>query len=116
MTRTLTRRTCLKVSAASGALLVGGYVRGLREASTAEAAGALEPNVWVKIGADDTVTIRVSQLEMGQGVMTSMPMLLAEELDVDWNKIKTEWVPADTKYVNSNFGGAQLTAGANSVR
>src|SRR5438552_9658528 len=116
MTKTLTRRTFLKVSAAGGALLVGGYVPGLRQTSTAEAAGALEPNVWVKIGADDTITIMLSQLEMGQGVMTSMPMLLAEELDVDWNKIKTEWVPADPKYGNPNFGGAQLTAGSNSVR
>src|SRR5437667_1733125 len=116
MTKTLTRRTFLKVSAAGGALLWGGDVPGLREPSTAEAAVALEPNVWVKIGADDTVTIRLSQLEMGQGVMTSMPMLVAEELDVDWNKIKTEWVPADLKYGNPNFGGAQLTAGSNSVR
>src|SRR5438034_11390107 len=116
MTKTLTRRTFLKVSAAGGALLVGGYVPGLRETSTAEAAGVLEPNVWVKIGADDTVTIMLSQLEMGQGVMTSMPMLLAEELDVYWTQIKTEWVPADPKYGNPNFGGAQLTAGSNSVR
>ena len=55
-------------------------------------------------------------LEMGQGVMTSMPMLVAEELDIDWNKIKTEWAPADAKYGNPNFGGQQLTAGSNSVR
>src|SRR5881628_3947161 len=116
MTKTLTRRTFLKVSAAGGALLVGGYVPGLRGTSTAAAAGVLEPNVWVRIGSDDTVTIMLSQLEMGQGVMTSMPMLVAEDLDVDWNKIKTEWVPADPKYGNPNFGGAQLTAGSNSVR
>ena len=55
-------------------------------------------------------------LEMGQGVMTSMPMLVAEELDLDWNKVKTEWAPADPRYGNPNFGGAQLTAGSNSVR
>ena len=55
-------------------------------------------------------------LEMGQGVMTSMPMLVAEELDMDWKKIKTEWAPADAKYGNPNFGGQQLTAGSNSVR
>src|SRR2546428_9406969 len=116
MTKTLTRRTFLKVSAAGGALLVGGYVPGLRETSTAEAAGVLEPNVWVKIGADDSVTIMLSQLEMGQGVMTSMPMLLAEEVDADWSRIKYEWTPADSKYGNPNFGGAQLTAGSNSVR
>jgi CO/xanthine dehydrogenase Mo-binding subunit len=58
----------------------------------------------------------LTQLEMGQGVMTSMPMLVAEELDMDWAKIKTEWTPADAKYGNPNFGGQQLTAGSNSVR
>src|SRR6267143_4496899 len=116
MTKTLSRRTFLKVSATGGALLVGGYLPGLRETGTAEAAAVFEPNVWVKIEADDTITIMLSQLEMGQGVMTSMPMLVAEELDVDWNKIKSEWVPADPKDGNPNFGGAQLTAGSNSVR
>src|SRR5215831_1238206 len=115
-TKTLNRRTFLKVGAAGGALLIGGYVPGLRESSTVEAAGVFEPNVWVKIGADDSVTIMLSMLEMGQGVMTSMPMLVAEELDIDWNKIKTEWAPADPRYGNPNFGGAQLTAGSNSVR
>src|SRR5216117_4003065 len=116
MTKTLTRRTFLRVSAAGGALLVGGYLPGLRETSTAAAAGLFEPNVWLRIAPDDTVTIMLSQLEMGQGVMTSMPMLVAEELDADWKKIKTEWTPADPKYGNPNFGGAQLTAGSNSVR
>src|SRR5215471_443830 len=115
-TKTLNRRTFLKVSAAGGAFLIGGYVPGLRESSTVEAAGVFEPNVWVKIGSDDSVTIMLSMLEMGQGVMTSMPMLVAEELDIDWNKIKTEWAPADPKYGNPNFGGMQLTAGSNSVR
>jgi isoquinoline 1-oxidoreductase subunit beta len=116
MANILSRRTFLKVSAAGGAMIVGGYLPGLRETGTAEAAGSFEPNIWLKIGADDNVVIKLTQLEMGQGVMTSMPMLVAEELDVDWNKIKTEWVPADPKYGNPNFGGAQLTAGSNSVR
>ena len=58
----------------------------------------------------------LTMLEMGQGVMTSMPMLVAEELDFDWRKIKTEWAPAMPKYGNPNFGGQQLTAGSNSVR
>src|SRR3989441_1179496 len=114
MASTFSRRTFLKVSAAGGALVISGYIPGLND--TAEAAGSFEPNVWLKIGADDTVTITLSQLEMGQGVMTSMQMLVAEELDIDWNKIKTEWAPADPKYGNPNFGGAQLTAGSNSVR
>lgn len=116
MSKTLTRRNFLRVTAAGGAMVIGGYVPGLRESSTAEAAGLFEPNVWLKVTADDSVTIMLSMLEMGQGVMTSMPMLVAEELDLDWTKIKTEWAPADPRYGNPNFGGMQLTAGSNSVR
>jgi isoquinoline 1-oxidoreductase beta subunit len=115
MTSTLNRRSFLKVSAtAGGALIVGGYLPGLTQ--DAKAAGVFTPNIWVKIDSEDNVTITLSQLEMGQGVMTSMPMLVAEELDVDWNKVKMEWAPADLKYGNPDFGGMQLTAGSNSVR
>src|SRR6185295_10196795 len=116
MKNTVARRTFLKFGAAGGALFVTGYMPGLKESSTIEAAGTFAPNIWLTIAADDTVTVKLTQLEMGQGVMTSMPMLVAEELDADWSRIKTEWVPADAKYGNPNFGGAQLTAGSNSVR
>jgi isoquinoline 1-oxidoreductase beta subunit len=116
MKAALNRRSFLKVTAGGGALLISGYIPGLREQATSEAAGTFEPNIWLKIGADDSVTIMLTQLEMGQGVMTSMPMLVAEELDIDFTRIKTEWTPADPKYGNPNFGGAQLTAGSNSVR
>jgi len=117
--QTVDRRTFLRVSAvAGGGLMVGGYLQDLIDAGPTRvaAAGVFAPNVWLRITPDDTVTIMLSQLEMGQGVMTSMPMLVAEELDADWKKIKTEWTPADAKYGNPNFGGAQLTAGSNSVR
>jgi isoquinoline 1-oxidoreductase beta subunit len=113
------RRTFLKTAAAAGGgLMIGVYVPGRGTPAGALAqAGALEPNVWVRINPDDTVRIMLTQLEMGQGVMTSMPMLVAEELDVDWSTIRTEWAPADAKkYGNPNFGGQQLTAGSNSVR
>jgi isoquinoline 1-oxidoreductase beta subunit len=117
MTTTINRRNFLKVSATGGAVLFSVCIPGLRGAATLEAAnGVFEPNVWVKISADDSTTITLSMLEMGQGVMTSMPMLVAEELDLDWNKVKTVWAPADSRYGNPNFGGAQLTAGSNSVR
>ena len=98
MPATLDRRTFLKVGAtAGGGLIVGGYLQSLLdpERTAAAAAGIFEPGVWLRITADDTVTIVLSQVEMGQGVMTSMPMLVAEELDADWTKIKTEWAPAD---------------------
>jgi isoquinoline 1-oxidoreductase beta subunit len=115
MESTLSRRNFLKVSvAAGGAFVIGGYLPGTSK--EAAAATVFQPNIWLKIADDDSVTIMLSQLEMGQGVMTSMPMLVAEELDVDWSKIKTEWTPADSRFGNPDFGGLQLTAGSNSVR
>src|SRR5207302_9791484 len=113
----LNRRTFLKSTAAvGGGLMIGSYLALDGTDADLLAAGSFEPNIWLKINSDDTVRIMLSQLEMGQGVMTSMPMLVAEELDVDWSKVKTEWTPADAKYGNPNFGGQQLTAGSNSVR
>jgi isoquinoline 1-oxidoreductase subunit beta len=117
MPSTLNRRSFLQVSAAvGGGLLVGTYLPSWTEGESLDAAGFFEPNVWIKVNSDDTVRIMLTMLEMGQGVMTSMPMLVAEELDFDWTKIKTEWAGADPKYGNPNFGGQQLTAGSNSVR
>ena len=114
----LTRRTFLKVGAAAGGgLAIGLYLPsylGMSEETTA-ASEAFEPNVWIQIGTDDTVTITLTQLEMGQGVMTSMPMLIAEELDMDWQKLDTVWAPADPVYGNPGFGGSQSTAGSRSV-
>ena len=117
---TLNRRTFLKSTAAvGGGLVIGSYIA-LDDAEAdvlaAGAPGKFVPNIWLEINADDTVRIVLTQLEMGQGVMTSMPMLVAEELDMDWSKIRYEWAPADSKYGNPNFGGQQLTAGSNSVR
>jgi isoquinoline 1-oxidoreductase subunit beta len=117
MSSTLNRRSFLQVSAAAGGgLLVGTYLPSWTGSEVVNAAGSFEPNVWIKVNADDTVRIMLTMLEMGQGVMTSMPMLVAEELDFDWTRIKTEWAGADPKYGNPNFGGQQLTAGSNSVR
>jgi isoquinoline 1-oxidoreductase subunit beta len=111
----VTRRLFLKTTAAAGGgLMLGGFVPGT--AQTASAAGVFEPNVWVKVTADGKARIMLSMLEMGQGVMTAMPMLLAEELDVDWANVTTEWAPADARYGNPGFGGSQTTAGSNSTR
>jgi len=113
----LNRRTFLKTTTAvGGGLMIGSYLALDGADTDLLAAGTFEPNIWLKVNSDDTVRIMLSQLEMGQGVMTSMPMLVAEELDVDWSKVKIEWTPADAKYGNPNFGGQQLTAGSNSVR
>ena len=74
-TATLNRRSFLQVTAAAGGgLLVGTYLPSFTDGEALEAAGVFEPNVWIKVNADDTVRIMLTMLEMGQGVMTSMPM------------------------------------------
>ena len=115
-TITTSRRTFLKTSAiASGGLLLGVSVPALREA---QAAGTLHtPNAWVHIADDNTITLISARSEMGQGVYTSMPMLIAEELGVDLDKIRVAIAPPDAKaYGNALLGGPQLTGGSTSVR
>ena len=83
----------------------------------AQAAGTLyTPNAWVHIADDNTVTILSARSEMGQGVYTSMPMLVAEELNVDLKKIKVAIAPVGKAYGNALLGGVQLTGGSTSVR
>jgi isoquinoline 1-oxidoreductase beta subunit len=75
-------------------------------------------NAWVSIGADDTVTVVVPAAEMGQGVITSLPLILAEELDADWRKVRFEYAPPNPKvYGNYHrlFNGAMLDAGSLTV-
>lgn len=113
---TLSRRNFLKVSAtASGGLVIGFYFPGLVQQARGQAR-VFAPNIWVRIAPDDTVTVMLTQLELGQGIMTAMPMLLAEELDADWNKVKLEWVGADPAYGNPAMRGAQVTTSSQSVR
>src|SRR5262245_29098019 len=62
---------------------------------TSPVEGGQEVNAWLIIGSDDTVTIRVAQSEMGQGVFTAMPMIVAEELACDWTKVRAEYASAN---------------------
>src|SRR6266404_1616001 len=111
------RRDFLKKSAAGGTgLVIGFYLPGKFEALAA--APPVEPaalNAWVRIAPDDTVTILIDKSEMGQGIVTSLAMLLAEELEFDWKKVKTEFAPAAPEYFNPIFG-VQGTGGSTSVR
>ncbi|MBS1246353.1 MAG: aerobic-type carbon monoxide dehydrogenase, large subunit CoxL/CutL-like protein [Proteobacteria bacterium] len=111
------RRRFLKVSAvAGGGLLIGFHLPLANRAGAAEAAGKdFAPNAWIRIDANDTVTLRVASSEMGQGVYTAIPMLLAEELECDWARIKVEMAPADKAYTNPLIG-QQLTGGSTAVR
>ncbi len=113
------RRTFIQTSAlASGGLMLGVALPGLVASGSAQAAGTLyTPNAWVHIADDNTITLLSARSEMGQGVYTSMPMLIAEELNVDIRKIKVAIAPPNTKlYGNALLGGPQLTGGSTSVR
>ena len=116
--RGVSRRTFLKVSAAAGGgLLIGFYVPAVRAApATAAIAGAFAPNAFVRIGRDDTVTLIMPQVEMGQGTYTSMPMLIAEELEVDLGQIALEAAPPDDRRYANSLIGFQVTGGSSSVR
>ena len=80
------------------------------------AAAAFEPNAFVHIGTDNTVTVIVKHLEMGQGTYTGLPTLVAEELDADWNQIRVEGAPADaSRYNNLFMGPMQGTGGSTAM-
>lgn len=110
-TSRLSRREFLAVSSSAGAGLVIGFHLPRRAFADATAAAATDINAWVRIGADDVVTLIVSESEMGQGVLTALPMILAEELEADWTRVRSEHALADSaKY------GRQSTGGSTSVR
>ncbi|MEQ1660072.1 MAG: molybdopterin cofactor-binding domain-containing protein, partial [Hylemonella sp.] len=114
-TNQTSRRDFLKTSSlAAGGLLMGFALPGAKV--EAQAAGTVyTPNAWVHIADDNTITLISARSEMGQGVYTSMPMLIAEELNVDIKQIKVDIAPPAAVYVNALLG-AQITGGSTSVR
>ena len=101
----LSRRIVLGSLAGAGALVVGWGVLPPRQRLTGStplpvAAGQKAFNGWVKIGSDDSVTVMLAKSEMGQGVHTALAMLLADELDADWDRLRTEHPPIDAIYNN----------------
>src|SRR6185295_10819252 len=80
------------------------------------ALAALEPNAFVRVGTDNTVTVVVKHVEMGQGTFTGLPTLVAEEIDADWSQIRVEGAPADaSRYNNLFWGPAQGTGGSTAI-
>jgi isoquinoline 1-oxidoreductase beta subunit len=119
------RREFFKRAAAAGGGLVLGLTlpafggRASRAASGGQEGGGAarhsQLNAWLKIGSDNSVTVLVDRSEMGQGVYTALPMLLAEELEIDLARIKIVAAPAGDAYVNALNGG-QVTGTSNSVQ
>jgi isoquinoline 1-oxidoreductase beta subunit len=109
----VSRRTLLK---ASGAALVVGFWTSPSHAAASTAASATYPaNAFVTIGSDGSVTLTMPKIEMGQGTYTSIPMLLAEELEVDVSRVKLRHAPPDAKTYGLPFGD-QFTGGSLSIR
>jgi isoquinoline 1-oxidoreductase beta subunit len=80
-------------------------------------AAPLQPNGWVRVGTDNIVTIYAPAAEMGQGVMTSMPLLIAEEMDLDWSRCRIEQAPYNPKvFGNPLFGGNMLAGASRTTR
>jgi len=110
------RRDFLKISAlAGGGLVLAFSLPGCgRKKPIGPAAGGM-PNAWLKIGGDNRITVLADRSEMGQGVYTALPMLLAEELEVPLAAIAVEPAPPGAAYINAMIG-VQVTGGSTSVR
>src|SRR5450830_1809543 len=129
------RRRFLRVGAAAGGGLLVGFIlpgcdrkesnrkelpseKAVGSAATAVSnrAPGLAPNAFIRIDREGIVTLIMHKVEMGQGTYTSMPMLIAEELGVDINKVKLEHAPADNNLYSDPLLGGQVTGGSTSVR
>jgi isoquinoline 1-oxidoreductase subunit beta len=114
------RRSFLKAGAAAGGgLLISVYLPEWTTgpnviAAIAAPPATFTPNAFLRIGTDDIVTVIVNKSEMGQGVYTSLPMLVAEELEADWSKVRVESAPVDQAYAHPVFG-IQMTGGSTST-
>jgi len=109
------RQVMIGAAGLSFALALDGPLARAATLATERAGKALSP--WVSIAPDGTITIMSAATEMGQGSMTSLPLIIAEELDADWSKVRiVPAPPIDAIYGNPGFGGMMYTAGSNAVR
>ncbi len=119
---TTSRRGFLKTGAMlGGSLIVSFVVPGAKRlaamglAATDDAAAAVfTPNAYLSIGADDSIQVWLAHVEMGQGIWTTLTMLIAEELDADWEKIKVVHAPPGQPYVHTVYG-LQITGGSSTT-
>ena len=106
------RRRFLKISGtiAGSSLMIGLNWGCSPEGGIGNKQRAFSPNAWLRITPDELITVIVAESEMGQGPYTLMPMMVAEELEVDWEQIRVERASVDPVY------GYQMTGGSSSIR
>jgi isoquinoline 1-oxidoreductase beta subunit len=112
--QTIGRRSFLKVTAlAGGGMLVSLYWKTARVSAQFGLDPAPAPSAYFRIAADGTVTIMAKDPEVGQGVKTMLPMLIAEELDADWKSVKIEQADFDDKKYFGQFAGGSMATPMN---
>jgi len=114
----ISRRKFLVVSAAAGGGMALGFNLpfGIGTAAAQSAAEAAEVNIWVVVKPDDTCLIRIARAEMGQGTLTGLAQLVAEELECDWKKVATEQITAGQNLSRKRAWGDMSTAGSRGIR
>jgi isoquinoline 1-oxidoreductase beta subunit len=110
------RRAFLQTAAAAGGALLLGFRIPLAGSANAPVRGVFAPNAFIRIDPQGAVTLIMPQVEMGQGVYTSIAMILAEELDVSWERVGVEAAPPDDKLYGNPTFGLQVTGNSNSIR
>src|SRR5262245_7236009 len=116
-TNDLSRRGFLQAGAAAGGGLMVSLCLPLANRAEAAEADSFSPNAFMRIGGDGQIVLTMPYVEMGQGTYTSIPMLMAEELEVGLNQVELVHAPPNEKlYGNPLLGGVQATGNSNAVR
>jgi len=122
---TMNRRQFMLTTSVVGGAFVLGFILPSRQVEaaiiaenpwTSPTTAGTEINAWLVVGSDDIITIRVAQSEMGEGVFTSMPMLVAEELECDWAKVRAEYASANRSLRENRVYQRMATGGSGAVR
>ena len=113
----LSRRSFLKAGAAAGGgLMLSLSLPSMRSEAEAAGADSFAPNAFIRIGSDGEIVLTMPYVEMGQGDYTAIPMLIAEELEVDLKQVRLEHAPPNEKlYGNPLIGGVQATGGSTAI-
>ena len=112
----LLRRAFLKKSALSCTGLMVGLAYEPKYSLAAKVGNSQDLGIWIRILPDGTTTFIIPSSEMGQGVNTSLSMILADEMEADWQMIKTETAPVNSDYINPESNSGQITVGSSSVK